>query len=160
MSQSILGFHHLFASPARHSFGKAAESKQWGAEEEEEPLPFTGPRADFQASESEKHNRSTLLSLQSSLSNPLLRAFRSPEDLATGLVPYLIRFLTPDIKPVIVGGSGDQRGIASVRKEGEREMVKRAVSVMSGVGITFERGRLDAAELGGRSGNWVYRMVP
>ena len=160
MSQPILGFHHLFASPARHSFGKAQEPKQWGIDEEEEPLPFTGVRADFLASESEKHNRSILLSLQSSLSNPLLRAFKSPEDLATDFVPYLIRLLTPDVKPVIVGRSGDQRGVASVRKEGEREMVKRAVGVMSGVCVKFERGRLEAVETGGRGGNWVYRMEP
>ena len=159
LSQPILACHHLFASPARHHFANANEPKKWGQEEEEEPLPFSGPRADYQAFEAEKANRSTIVALQSSLNPTLQRSFRSPEDIATDLLPYLVRMLTPEVKPIIVGGSGDQKGIASVRNEGERAMVKRAVDVMSSVGVFFERGKLEA-EFGARTTQWVYRMEP
>lgn len=156
LSQPVLGFHHLFASPATHSWGN--EQKQWGDGGEEEPLPFTGPRADFMAFEAQKQNRSVLLGLQSSLSTPLLRSFRSAEEIATDLLPHLMKILTPDVKPVVVGGSGEQRGMASVRTESERDMVRRAVGVMSGVGVTYERGRVEAVQ--GSHGGFVYRMEP
>lgn len=160
LSQPVLACHHLFASPARHYFGAANEPKKWGEEEEtEEPLPFSGPRADFSAHEIEKQNRATILALQANLNAMLLRSFRSPEDIATDLLPYLVRMLTPEVKPIIVGGSGDQRGVASVRKETEKNMVKRAVDVMSGVGVVFERGKLEG-DFGGRATQWVYRMEP
>ncbi|PMD23364.1 hypothetical protein NA56DRAFT_569174 [Hyaloscypha hepaticicola] len=159
LSQPVLACHHLFSSPARHYFGGATEQKKWGEEEEVvEPLPFTGPRADYEAHEVEKSNRATILTLQSSLNATSLRSFRSPEDIATDLLPYLVRMLTPEIKPIIVGGSGDQRGIASVRKEAEKAMVKRSVDVMGAVGVIFERGKLEG-EFGGRT-QWVYRMEP
>ncbi len=126
--------------------------------EPEDPIPFSGPRADFEAHEATKQNRALLLGLQSSLSIPLLRMFRSVEEIATDLLPCLIKMLTPDVKPVIVGGSGDIRGTASVRKEAEREMVKRAVSVMSAVGVVFERSKVEFEK--GGYGGWVYRMEP
>ncbi|SLM39214.1 sister chromatid cohesion factor [Lasallia pustulata] len=156
LSQSVLGFHHLFASPATHSW--ADKQKPWGEDGEEEPLPFTGSRADFSAFEAQKQNRSILLGLQSSLSTPLLRSFRSAEEIATDLLPHLIRILTPDVKPVVVGGSGEQRGTASVRTETERNMVRRAVGVMSGVGVSYERGRIEAGQ--GSYCGFVYRMEP
>jgi chromosome transmission fidelity protein 18 len=160
LSQPVLACHHLFSSPARHYFGGANETKKWGEEEEaEDPLPFTGPRADYEAYEAEKSNRATILALQASLNATLLRSFRSPEDIATDLLPYLVRMLTPEIKPVIVGGSGDQRGIASVRKEAEKAMVKRSVDAMGAVGVIFERGKLEG-EFGSRTTQWVYRMEP
>lgn len=161
LSQPILACHHLFASPARHYFGQEREKKKWGEEEvEEEPLPFTGPRADYQAHEAEKSNRATILALQASLNATLLRSFRSPESIAEELLPYLIRMLTPDIKPIIVGGSGDSKGIASVRKESEKLMVKRAVDVMGAVNVVFERGKLEEGAFGSRVTQWVYRMEP
>lgn len=160
LSQPVLACHHLFSSPARHYFGAANEPKKWGEEEEaEEPLPFSGPRADYAAHEAEKLNRATILTLQAKLNAMLLRSFRSPEDIATDLLPYLVRMLTPEVKPIIVGGSGDQRGIASVRKEAEKAMVKRAVDVMGGVGVIFERGKLEG-DFGSRATQWVYRMEP
>ncbi|RDL35753.1 p-loop containing nucleoside triphosphate hydrolase [Venustampulla echinocandica] len=159
LSQPILACHHLFSSPARHYFG-GQETKKWGDEEEpEEPLPFSGPRADYEAHEAEKGNRATITALQASLNPTLLRSFRSPGDIATDLLPYLVRMLTPDIKPIIVGGSGDQRGIASVRKESEKAMVKRAVDVMGSLDVIFERGKLDG-DFGSRNTQWVYRMEP
>jgi chromosome transmission fidelity protein 18 len=160
LSQPVLACHHLFSSPARHYFGGSNEQTKWGEEEEaEDPLPFTGPRADYEAHEAEKSKRATILALQASLNATLLRSFRSPEDIATDLLPYLVRMLTPEIKPIIVGGSGDQRGIASVRKEAEKAMVKRSVDVMGAVGVIFERGKLEA-EFGSRTTQWVYRMEP
>jgi chromosome transmission fidelity protein 18 len=160
LSQPVLACHHLFSSSTRHYFGATNESKKWGAEDEtEEPLPFSGPRADFSAHEAEKLNRATILNLQSNLNPMLLRSFRSPEDIATDLLPYLTRMLTPEIKPIVVGGSGDQRGIASVRKESEKALVKRAVDVMGDVGVVFERSKLEG-DFGNRATQWVYRMEP
>jgi len=158
LSQPILACHNLFASPARHHFNKQDEGKKWG-EQEEEPLPFSGPRADYSAFETEKINRATIVSLQSSLSTSLQRNFRSPEDIATDLLPYLVRILTPEVKPIVVGGSGEQKGIASVRSEAEKAMVKRAVDVMSCVGVTYQRGKLEG-DFGARQTQWVYRMDP
>jgi chromosome transmission fidelity protein 18 len=160
LSQPVLACHHLFSSPARHYFGGQNEGKKWGEEEEaEDPLPFSGPRADYAAHEALKFNRDTILTLQSSLNATLLRNFRSPEDIATDLLPYLVRMLTPEIKPIVVGGSGDQKGIASVRKESEKAMVKRAADVMSEIGVIFERGKLEG-DFGSRATQWVYRMEP
>ncbi|KAK0102152.1 hypothetical protein ONS96_006115 [Cadophora gregata f. sp. sojae] len=158
LSQPVLACHHLFSSPARHYFSN--EKKKWGEDEvEEEPLPFSGPRADYEAHEAEKSNRATILELQATLDATLLRSFRSPEDIATDLLPYLVRMLTPEIKPIIVGGSGDQKGIASVRKEAEKAMVKRSVDIMGSVGVIFERGKLEG-DFGNRAPQWVYRMEP
>ena len=157
LSQPVLAFHHLFSSPVRHAWSSGA--KRFDDEEDDEPLPFSGPRADYQAREAQKHNRALLSSLLSTLSVPLLRSFRSPESIAADLLPPLMQILTPDVKPVVVGGSGEQRGVASVRKESERDMVRRAVGAMSGIGVVFERGRLDTG-LDGRGGGWVYRMEP
>lgn len=159
LSQPVLACHHLFSSPARHYFGTMNE-KRWGEEEEtEDILPFSGPRADYEAFEVEKTNRATLLTLQASLNATLLRSFRSPEHIATDLLPNLVRMLTPDIKPIIVGGSGDQKGIASVRKDSEKAMVKRAVDTMGTVGVIFERGKLEG-DFTNRATQWVYRMEP
>lgn len=155
LSQSVLGFHHLFASPAKQSW--ATDQKRWD-EDEEEPLPFSGPRADYSASEALKQNRAILTGLQSSLSIPLLRSFRSAQDVSIDLLPHLVRMLTPDVKPIVVGGSGDQRGIVSVRKEGERDMIQRAVEVMGAVGVTFERARVESSQSGISS--YIYRMEP
>jgi len=156
LSQCVLGFHHLFASTAKQSWGN--DQKRWDDEAEEEPLPFTGPRAHYSASEGMKQNRSILQGLQSSLTIPLYRSFRSIEDISTDLLPHLIKMLTPDVKPIVVGGSGDQSGIVSVRKHGEREMIQRAVGVMGAVGVHFEKTRLDVARSGVSS--HIYRMEP
>ena len=154
LSHSVLGFHHLFASPAEDPW---ADQKR-GDDDDEEPLPFSGPRADYLASEALKQNKAVLLGLQSSLSPQLLRSFRSAEDISTDLLPNLIRMLTPDVKPIVVGGSGDQRGVVSVRKEGEREMIQRAVGVMGAVGVTLERARVEMGQSGNSS--HIYRMEP
>lgn len=154
LSQSVLGFHDLFASPAKNSW---ANQKRFD-DDDEERLPFSGPLADYLASEALKQNKAVLLGLQSSLSPQLLRSFRSAEDISMDFLPNLIRMLTPDVKPIVVGGSGDQRGVVSVRKDGEREMIQRAVGVMGAVGVTLERARVEMGQSGISS--HIYRMVP
>lgn len=154
LSQSILGFHHLFASPAKQSW---ADQKRW-ADDGEARLPFSGPRADYLASEALKQNKIVLLSVQSALSSQLLRSFRSAEDISMDLLPSVVEMLTPNVKPILVGGGGDQRGVVSVRKEGEQRMIQHAVGVMAAVGVTLERARVDT----GRSdiSSYIYRMEP
>ncbi|TGO13583.1 hypothetical protein BTUL_0067g00260 [Botrytis tulipae] len=168
LTQPVLAWHHLFASPARHYFRSDNQpNKKWSkndedAEPEAEPLPFTGPRADFSAFEMEKLNRSTIQELQSQLDAKLLRSFRSCEDIAMDLLPYVVRMISPEVKPIIVGGSGETKGVASVRKDSEKRMVKRAVDVMSEIGVIYERGRLEGSDVGAKWGasEWVYRMEP
>lgn len=155
MSQSVLAFHHLFATA--HGKTEATE-KDEDDEDAEEEHPFSGPRADFAAFEATKQNRATLTTFHSSFSAPLTRIFRSSENVALELVPYLVRMLSPDIKPVIVRGSGDSRSTASVRKESERVLVQSAVRVMAGMGVTFEKVRVEHE--GGGHGGWAYRMEP
>ena len=154
ISQSVLGFHHLFASPAKRS---RADQKCW-EDDDQAPLPFSGPRADYLASEALKQNKVVLLGLQSSLSSQLFRSVRSAEDISTDLLPSLVRMLTPDVKPVIVGGGGDHKGVVSVRREKEREMIQRAVGVMAAVGVTLERATVHAGQSGISS--QIYRMEP
>ena len=156
LSQAVLGFHHLFASPPKNR--RPGDQKNWDDEHEEERMPFSGLRADFEASEVQKRNKAVIHGLHSSLSGPLLRAFRSRDEISIELLPSLVKVLIPDVKPVIVGGSGDQRGVVSIRKEVERGMLQRAVSIMSAVGVTFEKARIEGGE--GRVNNYVYRMQP
>ncbi|RFU79315.1 chromosome transmission fidelity 18 [Trichoderma arundinaceum] len=163
LSQPVLACHHLFASPIRHfANGMGTASNQRSAvqgEEEAGPsIPFSGPRADFQAFEAEKHTRAQLQSLQSQLSPTMMRLFRSPEDVATEFLPYLVRMLSPDVKPVVVGGS--QGTTASVRKESERAMVKRASEVLAEVGIALHKGKIEADVVSSRGPQFVYRMDP
>lgn len=156
LSQSALGFHNLFASAPKHAW--ATHQGRWENEDKEELLPFTGPRADYESSETQKQSKAVLEAFRSSLSLPLLRSFSSGQVAAPDLLPYLIRILSPNVKPVIVGGSGEQRGIVSVRRKEEREMIERAVRVLSDVGLSFERSRVEMTK--GSGSNYVYRMEP
>lgn len=156
LCQSALGFHHLFASTTKCPW--TTEQARWEDRDSQDSIPFSGPRADYEASEAQKLNKSVLEAFQSSLSIPLLRYFRSGQIATTDFLPYLIRILSPNVKPVIVGGSGEQKGIVSVRRKEEREMIERAVSVMSDVGVSFERSRVEVAK--GAGSNFVYRMEP
>ncbi|KAI0843076.1 hypothetical protein F5Y06DRAFT_256847 [Hypoxylon sp. FL0890] len=161
LSQSILACHHLFASPIRRA--NLGYERKWGnneAEDEAPPLPFSGPRADYVARETEKENRAVLQAMQAQLPPTLLRSFRSPEDIATDFLPYLVRLVSPDVKPVVVGGSGDQKGTASVRKDTEKAMVKRAADVLAEVGIELQRGKIESENPFSRGPQWVYRMEP
>lgn len=164
LSQPVLACHHLFASPHRPMANKGYD-KQWRSAEGEEgdaaPLPFTGPRADYSAYEMEKQNRALLQGLQGGLPPTLMRAFRSPEDIATDFLPYLVRLVSPDVKPVVVGGSTDKGSVASVRRDTEKDMVRRASEILAEVGISMLKGKIEdnSPSMAGRT-QWVYRMDP
>lgn len=154
LSQTAVAFHHLFASAAGKT--NAADPSAEDSDIEEEH-PFSGPKAEYAAFEAQKQNRATLNGFHASFSAPLLRLFRSTDNVITDLIPHVVRMLSPDVKPVIVRGGGDQRSVASVRKEGERALVQSAVRVMTGLGVTFEKVRVDNE---GSYGGWAYRMEP
>ncbi|KAL4753470.1 chromosome transmission fidelity protein 18 [Aspergillus terricola var. indicus] len=154
LSQATSAFHLLFATAQGKSQHQYRETDE---EEEEEAHPFSGPRADYAAFEAAKQNQAILSTFQSSFSAPLLRLFRSSNDIATELIPNVTRMLSPDIKPVVVRGS-EQKSVASVRKESERALVQSAVRVMTGLGVTFEKVRIENE--GGGHGGWAYRMEP
>ncbi|KAI0914796.1 hypothetical protein F4823DRAFT_192379 [Ustulina deusta] len=160
LSQPILACHHLFASPIRRANG--GFDRKWGDNRDDEApaLPFSGPRADFAARESEKENRSMLQALQAQLPPTLMRSFRSVEDVSAEFLPYLVRMISPDVRPVVVGGSGDVRGTASVRKETEKVMVQRAARILAEVGIELQRGKIESDSPFSRGPQWVYRMEP
>ncbi|CAK7270066.1 Chromosome transmission fidelity protein 18 [Sporothrix epigloea] len=163
-SQPVLACHQLFATSRRHVPDMVEEGSV---------MPFTGPRADFLAREAEKHSRGALQAIQANLPPSLLRSFRSAEDVASDLLPYIVRLVSPDVKPVLVQVSSattgkDERSIAvaSVRREGEKSLVRRAAAVLAELGIKLQRGMLDEAVGAGANGalagrpQWVYRMDP
>ncbi|KAF4125260.1 chromosome transmission fidelity protein 18, partial [Geosmithia morbida] len=160
LSQPVLACHHLFASPHRHQPQHQQKQYQQGQNEAETeaPKPFTGPRADAEAREAERHNRAQLQTLQAQLSPTLTRSFRSAEDVATEFLPYLRRIVSPDVRPVVVGGS-EGGSTASVRKESEKRMVARAAEVLAEVGVSLHRGKIEA-DVNARSAQYVYRMEP
>ncbi|KAL4782646.1 hypothetical protein BJX76DRAFT_358705 [Aspergillus varians] len=153
LSQATSAFHLLFAT----SRGRTQPQYKETEEEEEEAHPFSGPRADYAAFEALKQNQAILSGFQSSFSAPLLRLFRSSNNLTTELIPSVIKMLSPDVKPVVVRGN-EQKSVASVRKESERALVQSAVRVMTGLGVTFEKVRIENE--GGAYGGWAYRMEP
>ncbi|KAI9167211.1 Chromosome transmission fidelity protein 18 [Paramyrothecium foliicola] len=161
LSQPVLACHDLFASPKKYN-PNAGYDRRWGGAPAEEdaapPVPFSGPRADFQAHEAEKQNRAQLQSMLGELSPSLMRSFRSAEDMAAEFLPWLIRIVSPDVKPVVIGGS--QGSTASVRKESERAMVKRASEVLADVGIALQKGKIEGDVVGSRGPQYVYRMEP
>lgn len=158
LGQPVLACHHLFASPRRH-FGSFDRRRGGDADDDAgPPMPFCGPRADYEAREAEKQNRAQLQALQAQLSPSLMRAFRSAEDVAAEFLPYLVRMVSPDVKPVVVGGS--QGYMASVRKESERALVRRASEVLAEVGIALLKGKIESEAISGRGPRFVYRMDP
>lgn len=115
------------------------------------------------AAEELKKNKSQLMTLQSTLSLPLTRLFRSPEEMAVELIPYVLRMLSPDVKPVIVNtGAAGSKSIATaaVRKASEKVLVKQAVQAMAATGVRFERSRVESDDAANRTGGWVFRMEP
>ncbi|CAN9180143.1 unnamed protein product [Alternaria alternata] len=156
LSNSVLALHDLFASPIRSSVNPIADP-------DAQPTPFSGPGASFAALEQSKASRSQLMALQTSLTLPLTRMFRSPEEMAMELIPYVLRMLTPDVKPVLVntGASGSKSfATASVRKASEKELVKKAVEAMAATGVRFEKSRIETEDVANRSAGFVWRMEP
>ena len=78
--------------------------------------------------------------------------------MAMDFLPYLGRMVSPDVKPVVVGGS--QGSTASVRKESEKQMVKRATDVLADMGISLIKGKIEDGPLSSRGPQFVYRMEP
>jgi chromosome transmission fidelity protein 18 len=159
LSSSICAFHHLFANVDK---GAKSWDENNGKEEEELDVhPFSGPRADFAAYESEKQTRAVLTEFQSNFSAPLLRLFRSTDAIATELVPNVANMLAPDVKPVVVGGSAGFGSVASVRKQSEKSCIQNSVRVMGCLNISFEKARVEIEGGGAHShGGFVYRMEP
>ncbi|KAF2676879.1 hypothetical protein K458DRAFT_379203, partial [Lentithecium fluviatile CBS 122367] len=156
LSQSVLAFHNLFASPRQQSSNPMADP-------DAETTAFSGPTANYQAAERLKASRAQLMGLQSTLSMSLTRLFRSPQELAIELIPYVLRMLSPDVKPVIVntGPSGSKSAAtASVRKASEKALVKKAVEAMAATGVRFERSKVEFDDVANRNGGWVWRMEP
>ncbi|GKU01684.1 chromosome transmission fidelity protein 18 [Fusarium langsethiae] len=159
LSQPVLACHHLFASPKRY-LPSMGYDRRWGGDAEDDgpPLPFSGPRADYQAHEAERQNRAQLQALQAQLPPTLMRSFRSAEEVSAEFLPYLARIVSPDVKPVVVGGS--QGSTASVRRDTERAMIKRAAEVLAEVGIELQKGRIESDSPVNRTPQYVYRMEP
>ncbi|KAL5114870.1 Chromosome transmission fidelity protein 18 [Pleosporales sp. CAS-2024a] len=156
LSNSVLAFHSLFASPRQHSSNAMTDP-------DDTTLPFSGPGANFSAAEQLKANRAQLMALQSTLSLHLTRMFRSPEEMALELIPYTLRMLSPDVKPVIVntGASGSKSfASATVRKASEKALVKKAIEAMAATGIRFEKSRIESEDVAKRSAGFVWRMEP
>jgi chromosome transmission fidelity protein 18 len=156
LSQSVLAFHDLFASPRQQSSNAIVDP-------ESEPTPFSGPGAAYAAAEARKAARAQLMGLQSTLSLPLTRIFRSPEELSLELLPYALRMLSPNVKPVMVnsGPSGSKSfAAASVRKASEKALVKKAVEAMVALGVRFEKSRVEIDDIANRGGAWILRMEP
>lgn len=160
LSSSACGFHHLFAVLDKGASGWEKKDNELD-EKEEEPHPFSGARADFAAFEAQKEHRSVLTEFQASFSASLLRLFSSTDAIVTDLIPNVSRMLAPEVKPVVVGGSGGLASVASVRKDSERACVQRGVRVMSALNVSFEKARVEV-EGGGAHSNagFVYRMEP
>ncbi|KAF2034120.1 chromosome transmission fidelity protein 18 [Setomelanomma holmii] len=156
ISNSVLAFHSLFASPRQ-------QSSNLNSDPEAQPAPFSGPGASFAAAEQFKATRSQLMALQSTLSLHLTRMFRSPEEMALELIPYTLRMLSPDVKPVIVntGASGSKSfASATVRKASEKSLVKKSVEAMAATGVRFEKSRIETDDVANRSAGFVWRMEP
>lgn len=158
LSTPVLAFHHLFASQTR-SWAPAKDSNK--EDSTEEPHPLFSLSAPWAASEARKSHEAILQSFQASLTLPLTRLFPAPSEVATDLLPYLLRMLNPNINPTVIGGSGSDRGTASVRKSSEQALVSRAVSAMAAAGVHFDRIRVspDATTQAGGT-KLVYRMEP
>ena len=164
LSTPVLAFHHLFASPTRAQYlARTAADDAEGADAAA-THPFAGPQASWAAHEAQKHNSALVQTLQSSLGLELGRLFSSTPDIATDLLPYLLRMVSPNVNPVVVGGSGGAGSTASVRKASEQQLVQRAVQAMGASGVRFDRTRVGGSEegagLSSYSSQWIYRMEP
>ncbi|KAJ9620354.1 Chromosome transmission fidelity protein 18 [Knufia peltigerae] len=158
LSTSACGFHHLFATVDK---GPKAWNDDKPDEEPADLHPFSGAKADFAAYEAEKQNRTLLTELQSSFSGSLLRLFSSIDTIAAELIPNVGKMLAPDVKPVVIGGSGGSASVASVRKDTEKTCIKNATRTMMALGLSFEKVRVEIEGGGAHSnGGYAYRMEP
>jgi chromosome transmission fidelity protein 18 len=161
MSSPVLAFHHLFASSAtaRSSYLSNTAAK---AGDDDTVAPFSGPSAPYAVSEALKANTAATANLRMGLSLPLARMYRCHASIATELLPYMLRLLAPDVKPVIINastGNGKSAPTASVRRADEKERLARAVECMAATGVRFVRSKVDFEGPRSNAG-WVYRMEP
>jgi len=156
LSTSACAFHNLFSNMDKgaNTWGNEAEKH----DKEEQAHPFSGFKADFAAFESEKANRTILGEMQGNFSGELLRMFSSLDTIATELVPNVSRILSPDVKPVVVGGSAGSAAVASVRKDSEKNCIRTSVRVMNALNIAFEKIRIETEGYG--NGGFALRMEP
>ncbi|RMZ89665.1 hypothetical protein DV736_g3106, partial [Chaetothyriales sp. CBS 134916] len=169
LSTGACGFHDLFAN-VDHGDRSSWVEDHWTKDGEEEgeggSHPFAGVKADFAANEVEKVNRTMLIELQERFQAELLRMFSSINNIATELVPHVVgRMMAPDVKPVVVGGSGSTASVASVRKESEKRCVKNSVKVMHALDVRFEKVKVElevgaGVATGHTKGGFAYRMEP
>lgn len=158
LNTSACGFHHLFATVDQ---GNKAWNEEPADEQQAETHPFSGVKADFAAYEAEKQSRNLLSELQSSFSAPLLRLFSSIDSMAAELIPSVGKMLAPDVKPVVIGGSGGSASVASVRKDSEKLCINNAVRTMLALDLSFEKVRIEIEGGGAHSnGGYVYRLEP
>lgn len=158
LSTSACGFHHLFAAVDKGTSGWNDETPQ---DASVDVHPFSGPKADFAAYEAEKQSRTLLTELQSRFSGSLLRLFSTVDTIAAELIPSVGRMLAPDVKPVVIGGSGGSASIASVRRDNEKVCIKNAVRTMVALDVSFEKVRVEIEGGGAHSnGGYAYRMEP
>ncbi|QIX01250.1 hypothetical protein AMS68_006767 [Peltaster fructicola] len=150
LSTPVVGFHHLFASQTRAWATKEAES---------DVHPFYSRTAAWAASEAQKSNETILQSLQGSFSLPLTRLFPAPSDIATEVLPYVLRMVTPSVNPVVISGTAKDKAMVSVRKASEQTLVARAVNTMAATGVRFERVKI-ASEDSSASTSFIFRMEP
>lgn len=157
LSYPILGFRNLFASSMAMSMGMGHAKPKFGEQEEEvEEVPFSGPRAEYEAREKLKENKTILQSLQNGLLNVrTLQSFKKEVALTTELAPYLSRILSPRIQPVLIQQAEGR--LASVRKESERKLVKRSAEIMISLGLRFEKVKID---IGNGRTDFAFRMEP
>lgn len=160
LTQPILAFRHLFASSSQHSnmisFGGSKYKQDDMDEVEAPPTPFTGVKADFDAREALKGNKTLIQSLHSNLlSVRTLLCFKSEVAVATELAPYLTRILSPQVVPVVVTTATGR--VASVRKESEKTLINRSVGVMLSLGLEFEKVQIES---GTNRPEFAYRLEP
>lgn len=164
LTYPILAFHHLFASGTGPSAASAREREQEREREQASssspPVPFSGLGADWEAHEAKKEHTSILTAIHASLASPrLAQTFKDPASIAMELAPLVSRMLAPQISPVMVGGSAN--AVASVRRDGEKKLVVRAVSAMEAVGARLEKVRVEAAQgIATGAAGWAYRLDP
>jgi chromosome transmission fidelity protein 18 len=165
LSTPVLAFHNLFASTAASRYTHQGKPNGKNDDNEEEKIPFSGPGAPFAAAEALKANNASIASLQGALSLPLARMYRSHADITTELLPYTLRMLAPDVKPVVINtnnASGKSMPTASVRKASEKALVARSVECMAATGVRFDKSRIENESIFNKStsGGWIYRMEP
>ena len=194
-----MAFNTLFGcsmATAQHgAFANPTGGAKFG-EEETDPPPFQGPKAEYDHREGLKAMKTIIQAIQSALLTPpgsvglwndtsshayatptairLASEFRSQTSLVMELAPYLTKILSPRVNPILIhsgttGPGGTSNVVASVRKDSEKRLVRRAVEVMFSTNISFEKVRVEfisstlsssTSAAAATASGWAYRMDP